>query len=111
MTTDPLSTLRALSLALPEVTEKLSHGEPMWFVRKRGFVMYADHHHDDRNAVVMAAPPGAQEQLVDDAPDRYFRPPYVGSRGWIGGYLDAGPIDWDLLELHLSDAHAFIAGG
>ena len=58
----------------------------------------------------MAAPPGAQEQLVGDEPDRYFRPPYVGSKGWIGVYLDAGPIDWDRLELHLGDAHATIAG-
>ena len=78
--------------------------------KARQFATTWDHHHDDRNAVVMAAPPGAQEQLVGDEPDRYFRPPYVGSKGWIGVYLDAGPIDWDLLELHLGDAHATIAG-
>ena len=69
-----------------------------------------DHHHDDRNAVLFAAPPGAQEQLVDGAPHRYFRPPYVGGRGWVGMYLDDGPVDWDLVELHLGDAHDHLQG-
>ena len=58
----------------------------------------------------MAAPPGVQERLVADEPARYFRPPYVGGRGWIGVYLDTGEVDWDLIELHLRDAHATIAG-
>lgn len=99
---------------LPGTSERTSHGELAWFVgtgrKARQFASTWDHHHDDRNAVVMAAPPGAQEQLVGDEPDRYFRPPYVGSKGWIGVYLDAGPIDWDRLELHLGDAHTTIAG-
>ena len=99
---------------LPDTSERTSHGELAWFVgtgrKARQFATTWDHHHDDRNAVVMAAPPGAQEQLVGDASDRYFRPPYVGSKGWVGVYLDAGPIDWDLLELHLRDAHACIGG-
>jgi hypothetical protein len=78
--TDPLARLRALCVALPEVTEKVSHGEPTWFIRKT-FVMYADRHHDDQVAFWCAAPPGAQEQLVATAPTRFFRPPYVGARG------------------------------
>ena len=106
--------LRAICNALPNVTEKTSHGELAWFTgsstRARQFATTWDHHHDDRNAVVMAAPPGVQERLVDDEPARYFRPPYVGSRGWIGVYLDTGEVDWDLIELHLHDAHATIAG-
>ena len=84
---DPLPRLRALCLALPEVTEKVSHGEPTWFVRKV-FVTYADHHHDDRVGFWCAAPPGAQEALVAARPDRFFRPPYVGGRGWLGVWLD-----------------------
>ena len=61
--------------------------------------------------MVLAAPPGAQEQLVAADPERYFRPPYVGSRGWIGIWLDTpDPVDWDLVEQHLVDAHAEIAG-
>lgn len=58
------------------------------------FVTLADHHHDDRVAFWAAAPEGAQEALVRSAPERYFRPPYVGHRGWIGMYLDV-PVDWD----------------
>ena len=106
--------LRAICSALPNVTEKTSHGELAWFTgpgkRARQFATTWDHHHDDRNAVVMAAPLGVQERLLADEPARYFRPPYVGSRGWIGIYLDRGEVDWDLIELHLRDAHATITG-
>lgn len=92
---DPLGRLRDLCLALPETTERLSHGEPTWFVRgKKTFVTYADHHHDDRLAFWCAAPPGAQELLVAADPERYFVPPYVGGRGWLGVRLDM-PVDWD----------------
>ena len=106
--------LRAICNGLPDVSEKTSHGELAWSVgsgkRARQFATTWDHHHDDRNAVVMAAPAGAQERLIADDPARYFRPPYVGSRGWLGIYLDIGDVDWDLIELHLRDAHATIAG-
>jgi hypothetical protein len=86
---DPIETLRELCMALPEVTERLSHGEPTWFVRgKKTFVMTSNHHHDDRVAFWCAAPKGAQEILVESRPDKFFRPPYVGHRGWLGVYLD-----------------------
>src|SRR5947209_9010071 len=89
MPVDPLERLRALCLALPETTERLSHGEPTWFVRdKKTFVMYADNHHDNVLAFWCAAPPGAQELLVSGDPERYFRPPYVGHRGWLGVRLE-----------------------
>lgn len=98
--------------AFPHVTSKISHGELTWFVgagkRPKQFANTWDHHHDDRNAVVMAAPPGAQEQLVADDPATFFRPPYVGGRGWIGIYLDTPSVDWDRVELHLVDAHAHV---
>ena len=104
--------LRKICLALPGVTERASHGERAWFVgagnRARQFAGTWDHHHDDRNAVVLAAPPGAQEQLVAADPALYFRPPYVGPRGWVGIYLDARPVDWDLVAMHLADAHAAV---
>jgi hypothetical protein len=104
---DPLPRLRALCLALPETSEKLSHGEPTWFVRKV-FVMYANRHHSDRVGFWCAAPPGAQEALVASAPDRYFRPPYVGHRGWLGGYLDV-PVDWAEVAEIVTDAYRMIA--
>jgi len=105
----PLERLRGLCLALPEVTERLSHGEPTWFVRgKKTFVTYADRHHDDRVAFWCAAPPGAQAELVAAAPERYFVPPYVGGRGWLGVRLDV-PVDWDELAEVVLDAYREIA--
>jgi predicted DNA-binding protein (MmcQ/YjbR family) len=101
-----LERLRALCAALPEVTEKVSHGEPAWFVRKRLFVMFADRHHDDRVGFWCAAAPGVQEAMVDG--ERYFRPPYVGHRGWVGVYLDV-PVDWDEVAEVVEDAYRCVA--
>lgn len=115
--TGPVDRLRALCLALPEVTEKVSHGEPTWFVKpgKSGkvFVMLADHHHDDRLAFWCAAPPGVQEELVAAGPERFFRPPYVGGRGWLGVWLDVPPdpddLDWSEIAEIVTDAYLVIA--
>jgi hypothetical protein len=104
---DQLERLRALCAALPEVTEKLSHGEPTWFVRKT-FVMFADRHHDDRLAFWCAAPPGVQEELVAHDPVRFFRPPYVGYRGWLGVYLDVA-VDWAEVGEIVTDAYRQVA--
>jgi hypothetical protein len=104
-----LDRVRACCLALPEVTERLSHGEPTWFVRgKKTFVMYADRHHDDRLAFWCAAPAGAQEAFVADDPDRYFVPPYVGGRGWLGVRLDVA-VDWTVVEEMIEDAYRVVA--
>jgi hypothetical protein len=109
MSLDPLDNLRRVCLALPETTERLSHGEPAWFVRgKKTFVTYADHHHDDRLAFWCAAPEGAQEALVDAYPERFFRPPYVGHRGWLGVYLDVA-VDWDEVAVMVEDAYRVVA--
>ena len=106
--TDGLSRLRALCLALPEATEKISHGEPTWFVRKV-FVMFAGRHHDDRVAFWCAAPPGVQEALVGSDPQRFFRPPYVGGRGWLGVYLDVPGVDWVEVAEIVADAYRTVA--
>jgi hypothetical protein len=109
MADDPLQSLRKLCLALPETTELLSHGEPTWFVRdKKTFVMYANHHHDDRLGFWCAAPPGVQEALVGSAPERYFRPPYVGHRGWLGVYLDVAVDCAEVAEI-VEDAYRMVA--
>ena len=106
---DPLDRVRVLCLAQPEATERDSHGEPAWFVRgKRQFATYADHHHDDRVALWCAAPAGSQEAHVAEAPDRYFRPPYVGHRGWLGIYLDV-EADWDEIAEIIADGYATVA--
>ncbi len=109
MPRDPLPSLRKLCLALPEATERLSHGEPAWFVGgKKTFVTYANHHHDDRLAFWCAAPDGAQEILVGSRPDRFFVPPYVGHRGWLGVYLDV-PVDWDEIADRVAGADRAVA--
>jgi hypothetical protein len=106
---DPLERLRAICLAFPEASERLSHGEPTWFVRgKQTFVTYANHHHDDRVAFLCAAPEGAQDVLVANAPDRFFVPPYVGYRGWLGVRLDT-PVDWDEVAAIVRDAYRVVA--
>jgi hypothetical protein len=85
--------VRAICLALPGVTEKLSHGSPAFFAGKQFVMLWPGGHHDHQFPHLWcAAPEGAQEELVATEPDRFFRPPYVGSRGWLGVRLD-GPVD------------------
>ncbi|MFP5068270.1 MmcQ/YjbR family DNA-binding protein [Pseudonocardia nantongensis] len=109
---DPLPWLRAICLSLPEVTEKLSHGSPSWFLR-RMFASYDHFHHGAEHiSVWCAAPPGAQEELVAEDPARFFRPPYVGHRGWLGVVLDGtgdGAADRDELTEILTDAYRTVA--
>jgi hypothetical protein len=101
--------VRSLCLRLPGVTERWSHGEPAWFAGAKQFATTADHHHDDRLSLWCAAPQGVQEILVQAAPARFFRPPYVGHRGWLGVYLDVDDVDWDELAAILEDAYCQVA--
>jgi hypothetical protein len=105
-----LERLRGICLGLPEVEERLSHGAPTFFVRgKKPFVMvHTDHHGDGRFAIWCAAPDGVQAMLVEADPDKFFVPPYVGHRGWLGVRLDRG-VDWNELAGIAEDAFAEIA--
>ena len=105
-----LQRIRDLCLALPETSERLSHRQPTFFVRdKRSFLMVLDNHHGDgRFAIWCAAEDGAQELLVEADPERFFRPPYVGHRGWLGVRLDRG-LHWDELAGIIEDAYAEVA--
>ncbi|WP_114559860.1 MmcQ/YjbR family DNA-binding protein [Desertihabitans aurantiacus] len=105
---DAVERLRKTCLALPEVTERLSHGEPTWFVRNRVFVMLADHHHDDRLAFWCAALAEERDALVAAEPERFFRPPYVGHRGWLGVYLDV-EVDGDRVTELVQAAFRLVA--
>ncbi|HZC72771.1 MAG TPA: MmcQ/YjbR family DNA-binding protein [Jatrophihabitans sp.] len=112
---DAVAKLRALCLALPEVIERPSHGEACFFIRdKKQFVSVDDHHHGAAHlAFWCAAPPGAQEALVASDPDRYFRPPYVGHRGWLGVLLAAdgglAEPDWAEIDEIVRDAYRQVA--
>lgn len=108
--TDALDRVRSLCLALPAVTERPSHGAPTFFVRdKRTFVTFMDNHHEDgRLAIWCAAPPGVQATLVREEPGRFFVPPYVGGRGWLGVRLDVD-VDWDEVAGIVEDAYREVA--
>jgi hypothetical protein len=105
-----LERLRELCLGLLETSERPSHGAPTFFVRgKKAFLMVlTDHHGDGRFAIWCAAPDGLQATLVGADPERFFAPPYVGHRGWLGVRLDRG-LDWVELEGIVEDAYATIA--
>jgi hypothetical protein len=106
-----LDRLEAICLAFPAVTERPSHGAPAFFIRGRStFVQFwtQGHHHDEFPHIVCAAAPGVQEALVGSAPDRFFRPPYVGHRGWIGIRVD-GPVDWTEIAELCEDAYRAVA--
>lgn len=102
--------LRRICSSLPEVTERLSHGAVTFFVRGKRTVCYLtdDHHGDGRLALVCPAPPGAQEELTRAEPERFFRPPYVGHRGWIGLRLDLDP-DWEEVDAIVREAYRGVA--
>jgi hypothetical protein len=105
-----LERLRGICLGLPEVEERLSHGAPTFFVRgKRPFVMVlTDHHGDGRFAIWCAAGDGIQRMLVDADSERFFVPPYVGHRGWLGMRLER-TLNWDEVAGIVEDAYAEIA--
>src|SRR3954465_4139428 len=111
MATRDLMRLRKLCLALPEAHEVEAWGTPTFRIRNKLFAMYAatgTHHSNERPAVWLKAGAGNQSLMVRAAPERFFRPPYVGPSGWVGVYLDK-VADWTELAELLKDAHALVA--
>ena len=107
-TGEHLQRLRRLCSSLPESSERLSHGEPTFFVRNKVFAMFSNnHHHDGHIAVLVPAPAGVQQMLVSTLPEKFFRPSYVGVRGWIGIELDQ--INDEELAYYLREAWRMIA--
>jgi predicted DNA-binding protein (MmcQ/YjbR family) len=105
----PVERLRAICLALPETTEKIAWSEPTWRVRGKLFAQLDDHHHGaDHLAVWLPAPLGEQEAMIFTDPARFFRPPYVGVRGWVGVRID-GPVDWAVVSKLVAQAYGMVA--
>jgi uncharacterized protein YdhG (YjbR/CyaY superfamily) len=105
-----LDRVRRICATLPSVSEKLSHGTPTFFVQKdKGvFAMFADHHHEDgRLALWVPVKQGLQPLLIEDAPDTYFKPPYVGAGGWVG--INLSSIRDEPLRIHLREAWQLVA--
>jgi hypothetical protein len=104
-----LERIRALCLALPGSAEVVKHGHPCFAVRDKTFVMFLDNHHGDgRLAIWCKATPEAQAMVVESDPERFFVPPYVGPRGWIGARLDRRP-DWGAITAIVEEAHRLMA--
>jgi predicted DNA-binding protein (MmcQ/YjbR family) len=91
-TAEVLDRLRSICLDCPEATEQETWGNPTFRVREKIFAMPRSD--DGRLSLWCKAPPGVQDILVGADPARFFVPPYVGHRGWIGVRLD-GAVDWD----------------
>jgi hypothetical protein len=99
--------LRRLCLSIPGTIEKLSHGEPTFFTPKRVFAMFANNHHGDGHvAVWLPTGHGVQEALIEEAPQIYFRPPYVGPAGWVG--VELSQVDDDQLGSLIREAYNLI---
>jgi hypothetical protein len=106
-----LEHIRRACLALPEVEERPSHGAPTFFVRgKKSFatVWIRGHHDHEFPHLWCAAPEGVQGQLVKERPEQFFRPPYVGHRGWLGVRLDRAVPPDELTDL-CEDAYRVVA--
>jgi hypothetical protein len=100
--------VRRLCAALPQTREKVSHGEPTFFVGDKVYVMFANNHHNDGHvAVWIPVPAGLQATLLKTEPHKFFMPPYVGVRGWVGIELDA--VGDEELATHICEAWRLIA--
>ena len=100
--------VRKICLSLPETMEKLSHGEPTFFVRKKVFAMISNNHHNDGHiAVWIPAAIGVQEALIEASPKKFYRPPYVGVKGWVG--IELPRVGEKELTAHLCEAWKMIA--
>jgi len=98
--------LRSICLPLPEAVEAGGVGNPTFKVREKIFAM--QHPVDQRPSMWCKAPPGFQDMLIDSEPERFFVPPYVGNRGWIGVWLDI-ELDWDHIRDLVEDSYRLTA--
>jgi hypothetical protein len=103
--------LRKLCLGFPDANERISHGEPTWFAGKgKVFAMLDNYHHGSTSlGVWLPMPAGVQHELIDHDAERFFSPPYVGVKGWVGVRLDSTFKDWQRLELLIRDAYLHVA--
>ncbi len=103
-----LDRVRRICLALPEASERLSHGMPTFFTGKKVLANFADNHHNDGHlAIWLPAPDGAQAGLIGASPHKFYRPAYVGHRGWVG--IELAEIDDDELIHHIHTAWRLVA--
>jgi hypothetical protein len=105
---EQIGRVRRICMMLPGTEERLSHGEPTFFVGKKVFAMCSINHHDDGHvAVWIPAEPGMQESLIAMSPKKYYRPPYVGVKGWVGVEIDE--VSDEELAMHIREAWVLVA--
>jgi hypothetical protein len=105
---EQIERVRRICLSLPGTWEKLSHGEPTWFAGQKVFAMFSNNHHGDGHVAVMVpAAIGIQEMLIKKSPRKFYSPPYVGCRGWIG--IEVDRVSDKELSLHIKEAWQLIA--
>ena len=117
MSRDELDDVRRIVLALPGVTERVSHGEPCFFVAgRRPLCYYHDNHGGDgRISLWCPAPTGVPDELTASEPGRFFRPTPSASgvfATWLGVYLDTtgdDAVDWNEIAGILEDAFRIVA--
>src|SRR5215471_21454257 len=102
-----LDRVRRICSSIPGTIEKISHGEPTFFTPKRVFAMFSNNHHGDGHvALLVPAGPGVQAALIEEAPDTYYRPPYVGVSGWVG--VELKKVDDEQLGALIREAYRII---
>jgi predicted DNA-binding protein (MmcQ/YjbR family) len=111
LTIDParLARLRAICLALPAATEKVAWGDPTWRVRDKIFAMQKGNYDDGRPSLWLKAPAGEQAAMVEAEPERFFVPPYVGAKGWVGVWLDTRRVEWETVASLVRASYRLIA--
>lgn len=107
---DRLVRLTKICLALPEAARQYGGQHASFRVRDRTFAYYLDDHHGDgRLAVCVKAESGEDEMLVASDATRFYRPAYLGSRGWVGLRLDLGEVDWAEVAAFVADSYCLVA--
>ena len=106
---DLAASVREICLSLPGVEERTSHGSPAFFAGRQFAHLWVEGHHENQFPHLWcAAGPGIAADLIRRDPERFFRPPYVGARGWVGMRLDRSP-DWDEVAEVCEDGFRAIA--
>ena len=106
MSVAPLDRLREICLAFPEAAERETWGQATFRVREKIFAMAGDH--DTGWSMSCKTRPGMQDVLVGSAPSRFYVPPYVGAKGWVGIYLNDA-TDWDELADLVEESYRMTA--
>jgi len=101
---DPLKFIRDAALELPETEERVSHGQPTFFVAGKQFAQFRNNHHGDGKIVVCVRVSSLDEQamLLEADPQTYSRPAYMPS--WISIDVGRDEVDWDHIADRLAES-------